>query len=71
MMSYLTNGMLSSYRVLDLTYEKGIFCGKLLADLGADVTKIKIEKPGGDSTRRIGPFYCDNPDSEGSLFWFA
>jgi crotonobetainyl-CoA:carnitine CoA-transferase CaiB-like acyl-CoA transferase len=65
----LTNGMLSSYRVLDLTDEKGLLCGKLLADLGADV--IKIEKPGGDSTRHIGPFYCDNPDPEGSLFWLA
>ena len=30
-------GMLSPYRVLDLTKEKGLFCGKLLGDLGADV----------------------------------
>ena len=62
-------GMLSPYRVLDLTDEKGLLCGKLLGDLGADV--IKIEKPGGDPARRIGPFYHDEADPEKSLFWFA
>lgn len=61
--------MLSPYRVLDLTDEKGLFCGKLLADLGADV--IKVEKPGGDPARKIGPFYHDEADPEKSLFWFA
>ncbi|MFC1988992.1 CaiB/BaiF CoA transferase family protein [Chloroflexota bacterium] len=62
-------GMLSPYRVLDLTDEKGLLCGKLLGDLGADV--IKIERPGGDPARNIGPFYHDEPDPEKSLFWFA
>ncbi len=62
-------GMLSPYRVLDLTDEKGLFCGKLLGDLGADV--VKIERPGGDPARRIGPFYHDELDPEKSLFWFA
>ena len=62
-------GMLSPYRVLDLTDEKGLMCGKLLGDLGADV--IKIEKPGGDIARNIGPFWHDEPDPEKSLFWFA
>jgi benzylsuccinate CoA-transferase BbsE subunit len=60
---------LSPYRVLDLADEKGLFCGKLLSDLGADV--IKIEKTGGDPARNIGPFYHDIPDPEKSLFWFA
>lgn len=60
---------LDPYRVLDLTDEKGFLCGKLLGDLGADV--IKIEKPGGDPSRRIGPFYKDIPDAERSLYWFA
>jgi crotonobetainyl-CoA:carnitine CoA-transferase CaiB-like acyl-CoA transferase len=64
-----SESMLSPYRVLDLTDEKGLLCGKLLADLGADV--IKIEKPGGDATRNIGPFYHDETDPEKSLFWFA
>ncbi len=61
--------MLSPYRVLDLTDEKGLLCGKLLGDLGADV--IKIERPGGDAARQIGPFYHDEVDPEKSLFWWA
>ncbi len=54
-------GMLGAYRVLDLTDEKGLLCGKLLGDMGADV--IKIEKPGGDAAREIGPFYHDEVDT--------
>jgi crotonobetainyl-CoA:carnitine CoA-transferase CaiB-like acyl-CoA transferase len=61
--------MLASARVLDLTDEKGSLCGKMLADLGADV--VKIEKPGGDSSRTIGPFFHNEADSSKSLFWFA
>jgi crotonobetainyl-CoA:carnitine CoA-transferase CaiB-like acyl-CoA transferase len=62
-------GMLSPYRVLDLADEKGLLSGKLLGDLGADV--IKVEKPGGDPSRYIGPFYHDEVHPEKSLFWFA
>jgi benzylsuccinate CoA-transferase BbsE subunit len=61
--------MLSCYRVLDLTDEKGFLCGRVLGDLGADV--IKVEKPGGDPSRSIGPFYHDIADPEKSLYWFA
>ena len=60
---------LSPYRVLDLTDEKGSFCGKVLGDLGADV--IKVENPGGDPSRNRGPFYHDIPHPERSLSWFA
>ncbi len=62
-------GMLSPYRVLDLTGEPGLLCGKILGDLGADV--IKVEKPGGDATRFLGPFYHDELEPEKSLYWFA
>ncbi len=61
--------MLEDFRVLDLTTEEGLLCGKILGDLGADV--IKIERPGGDSARLRGPFYKNLPDPEKSLFWFA
>jgi crotonobetainyl-CoA:carnitine CoA-transferase CaiB-like acyl-CoA transferase len=61
--------LLSPYRALDLTDEKGFFCGRILGDFGVDV--IKIEPPGGDPSRRIGPFYHDIPDPEKSLHWFA
>ncbi|RJX24184.1 MAG: CoA transferase [Dethiobacter sp.] len=62
-------GLLTSFRVLDLSNERGFLCGKILGDLGADV--IKIEKPGGDPARNIGPFFEDKPDPEKSLYWFA
>ena len=62
-------GLLGPYRVLDLTDERGILGGKILADLGADV--IQIEPPGGSSARRVGPFYHDEPHPERSLFWWS
>lgn len=64
-----TQGLLSPYRVLDLTDELGFLCGKILGDLGADV--IKIEPPGGDPARRLGPFYKNETDPEKSLYWFG
>lgn len=61
--------MLDSYRVLDLTDDRGALCGKVLAELGADV--VKVEPPGGDPSRNVGPYYHDTPDPEKSLNWFA
>ena len=61
-------GPLHGLRVLELADEKGQFCGKLMADLGADV--LKIEPPGGQHTRRIGPFLDDIPHRERSLFFW-
>jgi len=63
------SGLLSSMRVLDLTDQTGYLCGRVLADLGADV--IKIEPPGGDPGRKTGPFYHDIAHAEKSLYWFA
>lgn len=48
-------GPLAPYRVLDLTTELGWLCGKILAELGADV--VKVEPPGGDPGRD-GPAWC-------------
>ena len=46
--------LLEGIRVLDLADEKASFCSKLLADMGARV--IKIERPGGDLSRRWAHF---------------
>lgn len=61
--------MLSAYRVLDLTTERGLLCGQILGDLGADV--IKVEPPGGSPARKLAPFYKDHPHPNRSLFWWA
>ncbi len=61
--------MLSDIRVLDLTDERGMLAGLMLADLGADV--IAIEPPGGSPARRLGPFFEDSGDPESSLFWWS
>jgi crotonobetainyl-CoA:carnitine CoA-transferase CaiB-like acyl-CoA transferase len=62
-------GPLAGLRVLELADEKGQFCGKLLGDLGADV--VKIEPPGGEPCRHVGPFLDDIPHPERSLsFWY-
>jgi crotonobetainyl-CoA:carnitine CoA-transferase CaiB-like acyl-CoA transferase len=61
---------LSGLKVLELG--QGIsapFCAKMFADLGAQV--IKVEPPGGDPARRMGPFPGDLPDSEKSGIFLA
>ena len=61
-------GPMTGLRILELAGEKGQWCGKLMADMGADV--IKIEPPGGEPTRTVGPFLDDIPHEERSLsFW--
>jgi crotonobetainyl-CoA:carnitine CoA-transferase CaiB-like acyl-CoA transferase len=62
-------GPLAGLRILELADEKGQFCGKLFGDLGADV--VKIEPPGGERCRHVGPFLDDIPHPERSLsFWY-
>ena len=58
---------LSGVRVLDLSGEMGVYCGKLLADVGADV--IKVGAPSGDPMRRTGPFIEGAEPPENSLHW--
>ncbi len=61
--------MLERYRCLDLCDEKGLLAGKLLGDMGADV--IKVERLGGDPSRRLPPFYQQPEQAEESLFWHS
>ena len=61
--------LLKPYRVIDLTQERGMLTGQILADLGADV--IQVEPPGGASGRKLAPFYQDINDGEHSLFWWG
>ncbi|MBK8559968.1 CoA transferase [Candidatus Amarobacter glycogenicus] len=64
-------GPLDGLTVVDLSeYICGPYATKLLADFGADV--IKVERPGGDPARRVGPFPGNQPDPEksGTFFYF-
>ncbi len=60
----MTADCLVGYRVVDLSqYLPGPFAGQILADLGAEV--IKVEPPGGDPMRGIGP-----PDPDGGSAYY-
>lgn len=56
-------GPLAGTRVVDSTDERGELCGRLLADLGADV--VRVEPPGGVASRRLPPLA---PDGTGLRF---
>jgi len=60
-------GPLTGLRVVELAGEYAAFCGRLLADYGAEV--ILVEPPGGAPQRWYEPFVDDTPDPERSL-WF-
>ena len=62
----MTYSLLEDVRVLELgSFISAPYCGKLLADMGARVTKI--EPPvSGDSSRSYGPFVGDDPHYERS-----
>ena len=62
-----TRGALAGRRILELADETGTYCGKLLADLGAEV--IKIERPGGDATRDLPPLRTGASAGLRSLFF--
>ena len=58
---------LPPYRVLDLSGPEAAFCGKLLADYGADV--VRVEPAGGDPPRFRGLFADDKPGLDRSPYF--
>jgi crotonobetainyl-CoA:carnitine CoA-transferase CaiB-like acyl-CoA transferase len=65
----MASELLKGFRMLDFTDDKGALCGKIFADLGAEV--IKVEPPGGCPTRSIPPFLEDVPGPDRSLYAIA
>ena len=62
--------LIGSALIVDMADELGSFASRLLADLGARV--IKVERPGGDPSRRLGPFLKDGGSSRlGTSLSFA
>src|SRR5260370_18635613 len=61
--------LLKGFRMLALTDEEGAMCGKMFADMGAEV--IKVEPPQGCATRRIPPFLNDQPGPDASAYFLA
>lgn len=60
--------MLSSYRVLDLSDERGQLAGMMLADHGAEV--ILVEPPSGSRSRTVGPFVSGREGDPDASLWF-
>lgn len=60
---------LEGLRIVEFTDELGSYCGRLLADLGADV--VKVEPPGGGVERHTPPFVKGlDPSPDTSIaFW--
>jgi crotonobetainyl-CoA:carnitine CoA-transferase CaiB-like acyl-CoA transferase len=58
------DGPLAGIRVVDLADDRGELCGRLLADLGADV--ILVEPPSGAAARQAPPFA---PEGRASLYF--
>ena len=59
------HGALQGIKIVDLSRVlAGPFCTQILADHGAEV--IKVEPPGGDETRRLGPPFA--PDGTAAYF---
>ncbi|WP_181311740.1 CaiB/BaiF CoA-transferase family protein [Nocardioides campestrisoli] len=61
--------MIGHLKVLDLTDDRGLLCGRLLADLGADV--VQVEPAAGSTARRSAPLVppAAGRGDEVSLVW--
>ncbi len=53
----MADALLAGVRVVDLAGEPAVMTGRILADLGADVTRV--EPAAGDPLRKVGPFGPD------------
>ena len=59
--------ILYGIRVLDFSrYKAAPTCGQILGDMGAEV--IRVERPGGEDDRRLGPF---TPDGQSLYLMFT
>tara|TARA_B100000686_G_scaffold340492_1_gene416271 strand:- start:315 stop:1454 length:1140 start_codon:yes stop_codon:yes gene_type:complete len=64
MEKFVSFNLLDGFRVVDMSqYAPGPYCSLLLADLGAEV--FKVEPPGGEPMRRLGPI-----ESDGISGWY-
>ena len=60
---------LAGVRVVELADGWGAHCGRILADLGADV--VKVEPPEGDSARSRPPFIGGRAGPDRGVWWIA
>ena len=67
----MAGDILAGVRVIELGQGVAVpYCGKLLADFGAEVIKVELPQDG-DSTRQHGPFPNDEPHPERSGLFLA
>lgn len=67
--AFARTGFLAPYRVLDLSDERGLLAGWMLARLGADV--VQLEPRRGSTARHAPPYADDAPAGENSFYWSA
>ena len=65
----MAESLIHGVRVVDAAGEPGALGGRILADLGADV--VRLEPPGGDPLRRVGPHRGAQVGMESSLRFAA